>query len=251
MRRIYRRPLPTRTKTYLKKRQAVVNTGEPVQRTWSTARRTKTLRNVFETLVVMAGARARCYFCNDSRGTDIEHFWPKSRYPQRVFEWPNMLLVCSGCNRQKADQFPFDQDGQPLLIDPTKENPWDYLFFEPATGQVVARWDLQKDAPDPKGAATADETILPLNVEAVTEGRRRVVRRLVRAVRSYLLEAAEPDEIENAFDILQRTLSDNDDYGLTHWFLMRDGQHAEPFKTLREQYPTIWERLQVALDSPE
>jgi hypothetical protein len=162
-----------------------------------------------------------------------------------------MLLVCSGCNRQKADQFPFDQDGQPLLIDPTKENPWDYLFFEPATGQVVARWDLQKDAPDPKGAATTDETILPLNVEAVTEGRRRVVRRLVRAVQSYLLEAAEPDEIENAFDILQRTLSDNDDYGLTHWFLMRDGQHAEPFKTLREQYPTIWERLQVALDSPE
>jgi hypothetical protein len=105
MRRIYRRPLPTRIKTYLKKRQAVVKTGEPVQRTWSTARRTKTLRNVFETLVVMAGARARCYFCNDSRGTDIEHFWPKSRYPERVFEWPNMLLVCSGCNRQKQINF--------------------------------------------------------------------------------------------------------------------------------------------------
>lgn len=115
----------------------------------------------------------------------------------------------------------------------------------------MARWGLQRDAPDPKGVATTDETILPLNVEAVTEGRRRVVRRLVRAVQSYLSEAAEPAERENAFDNLQRALSDNDDYGLIHWFLMRDGQHDEPFKTLREQYPTIWERLRVALDNPE
>jgi len=75
------------------------------------------------------------------------------------------------------------------------------------------------------------------------------VRRLVRAVQSYFLEAAEPHAVENAFDILQRTLVDNDDYGLIHWFLMRDGQHAEPFKTLREQYPAVWERLQIALDS--
>lgn len=123
MRRIYRHPLPIRLKTYLKKRQAVVNTGAPVQQIWSTARRTKTLRSVFETLVVMAGRKVRCYFCNDSRGTDIEHFWPKNRYPERVFEWLNMLLVCSGCNRLKAEQFPFDQDGQPLLIDPTEGRP--------------------------------------------------------------------------------------------------------------------------------
>jgi uncharacterized protein (TIGR02646 family) len=235
--------------TYLKKRQAVVNTGEPVQRSWAAARRTKSLKNnVFETLVAMSGARARCYFCNDSRGTDIDHFWPKRRYSERVFEWSNMLLVCSGCNRKKADQFPLDQDGHPLLIDPTKEDPWDYLFFEPATGQVVARWDLQKDAYDPKGTVTTDERILPLNVEAVTEGRKRVVRRLVQAVRSYILEPAEPDKSENAFNILQRTLNDNDDYGLTYWFFMREGQHAEPFKTLHEQYPKIWERLQVTLD---
>lgn len=248
MRRIHRRLLNKRTQTFLEKRQDRVDRGNPVLRAWSSARSTAALQHVFATLVAMVGIRARCYFCGDSRGTDIDHFRPKSRYPDSVFAWPNFLLVCAGCNRKKADQFPLDQQCQPLLIDPTKEDPWDYLYFDPETGQVVARWDLHRDAPDPKGATTTDSSLLPLNIEAVTEGRRRLVRRLVRAVRSYMLDAIESANREKAFHILQRDLLDNDDYGLTHWFFLRDGQHAAPFKALQEQYPQEWQRLQASLD---
>ncbi len=251
MRRIYRQPLTSRTQTCIRQRQARVDAGNSVQQAWASARRTKALQSVFDILVKMAGTRDRCYFCSDSRGTDIDHFRPKSRYPEHTFAWPNLLLVCSGCNRKKADQFPLDPDGQPLLIDPTSENPWDDLFFEPATGQIVARWDLLSDVQNPKGVTTTDDRILPLNIEAVTEGRRRVTRHLARAVRTYLLERANPADREQAFTILRRALIDHDEYGLSHWFFIHDGQHAEPFKTLRENHFVVWERLQASFtDQP-
>jgi hypothetical protein len=36
-------------------------------------------------LKTMAGGRERCLYCEDNEGTDIEHFWPKSKYPEKAF----------------------------------------------------------------------------------------------------------------------------------------------------------------------
>jgi 5-methylcytosine-specific restriction endonuclease McrA len=51
----------------------------------------------------------------------IEHFRPKSNYPDLTFEWNNLLLSCDVCNdvSHKATNFPLDINGEPLLIDPT------------------------------------------------------------------------------------------------------------------------------------
>jgi hypothetical protein len=51
----------------------------------------------------------------------IEHFYPKSRYVKRTFDWRNLMLSCDICNdkRHKGDRFPLDAQGHPLLIDPT------------------------------------------------------------------------------------------------------------------------------------
>lgn len=77
----------------------------------------------------------KCAFC-ESKIThvdygQIEHFKPKSLYPDLCFEWNNFLLSCSICNGKsnKGDKFPLVADGGPF-INPTTENPDDFFRFE-------------------------------------------------------------------------------------------------------------------------
>jgi uncharacterized protein (TIGR02646 family) len=190
------------------------------------------------TLREMAGNRARCMFCGDSQGTDIDHFRPMATYCDHAFQWINLLWVCAGCNRRKGDQFPVDSHGRPLLIDPTVEDPWDYLFFDPHTGNITARYDANTGVAHPKGQQTTDDAILPLNIEAVTEGRQRATRQLRRVVRDLLASAAA--DLEAATNELIDRLHDQDDYGLLQWFFHREGSETPPFSDLRQRYPTAW-----------
>ncbi|HVT09056.1 MAG TPA: HNH endonuclease [Polyangia bacterium] len=83
----------------------------------------------------MAAGRQRCMYCEDSQGTDIDHFCPKSEYPLGTFDWGNLLLACSYCNSNaKRTEFPRDEEDEPLLIDPTSEDPFEHLTFVPDTG---------------------------------------------------------------------------------------------------------------------
>jgi uncharacterized protein (TIGR02646 family) len=86
----------------------------------------------------MAAGIERCMYCCDSRGTDIDHFEPLARSPKRTFDWYNHLLACSSCNsNSKRDQFPCDERGMSLLIDPSAEDPFDHLRLIFATGRYV------------------------------------------------------------------------------------------------------------------
>ncbi|HUQ57102.1 HNH endonuclease [Lentzea sp.] len=83
----------------------------------------------------MAAGFETCMYCGESRGTDVDHFEPIVRNPLRTFDWLNHLLACSACNsHQKRDQFPLDQDGTPLLIDPTAEDPFNHLLLTLSLG---------------------------------------------------------------------------------------------------------------------
>ncbi|MEU2129269.1 HNH endonuclease [Streptomyces sp. NPDC018352] len=81
------------------------------------------------TLADMAPGHQRCMYCGDSQGTDIDHFEPKSLAPARTFDWLNHLLACAYCNsNQKRNAFPrSEEDGSPLLVDPTLQDPLDHL----------------------------------------------------------------------------------------------------------------------------
>lgn len=77
----------------------------------------------------------KCAFC-ESYIThidygQIEHFKPKTKYPELCFEWTNFLLSCSVCNGKsnKGEHFPTDQEGGPL-INPVNEDPDDFFKFE-------------------------------------------------------------------------------------------------------------------------
>lgn len=238
MRRIKRAVLPPATQKALALRQAkadekrqagLLNVGTE----WDAGRKTVAFRTVLDSLRQMAGRRERCMYCCDSHGCDIEHFWPKSRYSDRMFVWSNLLLCCTECGRFKGDSFPLE-DAQPMLVDPSVDDPWRYLDFDPDTGLIVARFDLALGAESPKGVETV--RLLQLDRrEALNDGYVKTWRRLV-AVLDKLLAEALPD-VPRVIDALREA----DDHGLLGWCFSGTGQKLPPFSTLRQRAPAAWQ----------
>jgi hypothetical protein len=66
-----------------------------------------------------------------------------------TFELTNHLLACSRCNSHaKRSLFPRDEYGNPLIIDPTTEDPWEHMRLTPSTGEYVAMTPKRQTAID-------------------------------------------------------------------------------------------------------
>lgn len=81
----------------------------------------------------------KCAFCEcrpgESGYIEVEHFAPKSIYPELTFSWDNLLPVCRKCNDDKSA---FDTQTTPI-INPSEEDPeklitYNMLVMEPAPG---------------------------------------------------------------------------------------------------------------------
>lgn len=234
MRRIHRVPLPAGARGYLERRRIATAGLTNVEKAWKSARQTQALGAVVRTLQSMAGVRERCMYFVDSRGSDIEHFWPKARYAHRTFEWPNMLLCCTECGRLKGDRFPLLAGGQPVLVDPSAEDPWEHLDFDPDTGNLTARYDMSSSSPSPRGVGTV--RLLQLDRrEAMTEGYRRTYRRLADRVREALALPGAIDAAQLVSDLLR-----SDDHGLMGWCFGPIGSKLRPFADLHRRAPDTW-----------
>ncbi len=82
--------------------------------------------------------RSKCAFCESRMAhvsrAHIEHYRPKGRaeFELRMFDWDNWLLACGRCNESKWAHFPLDDHGEPLLLDPTVDDPTAHMEFEHA-----------------------------------------------------------------------------------------------------------------------
>lgn len=237
MKRIRRLALPVKAAQYLARRQQAADLKHKhhaldTTLDWKAARQTKSMGAVLATLNTMAGGRQRCMYCLDSHGSDIEHFRPKAPYPKRMYQWTNLLLCCTECGRFKGDQFPM-AGRRVLLVDPTKENPWDSLDFDPVTGNICARFDVQSNAWLEKGEMTVK--VLQLDQrEALATGYLQTLRRLIRTVKAELA-AGTPDAV-----LLMQKLKPDDDHGLLGWCFSDRGQTLQPFKDVHAQHPAVW-----------
>jgi len=142
------------------------------RRIWS---RDRTVRpTIRRTLGTMAPGLERCMYCGDNQGSDVDHFEPLSRNPLRTFDWLNHLLACSICNgHYKRDRFPLDPEGNPLLVDPTVDDPAEHLRLSLTTGSYVGL--------TARGEATIE--VCGLNRPILTRGRlaaRTTVERCLR-----------------------------------------------------------------------
>ena len=89
--------------------------------------------------------QGKCCYCEKIIAKDIEHFYPKTLYPMRMFVWENLLRACKDCNFEKlaADpDSPLDSSGERSLLDPTRDRPEDYLFWDLLTGLPVYAGNL-------------------------------------------------------------------------------------------------------------
>ncbi len=138
----------------LAKMQAAVNGLAPndprVKRAWANFRRTKTGKAVYAAL--RAIFRFKCAFCERVNAKTADHFYPRERYPRRMFGWSNLLLCCGECNPVKGNYFPF-ANRSPVLIDPTRDEPSDYFSWDLPTGAIVESTDPQRG---PRARATRD-----------------------------------------------------------------------------------------------
>lgn len=241
MRRVARPSLPNSALAFLKTRQdaanvALANGTLDINKLWMAARASPAMRAVMCSLQQSTGPTARCMYCLDSRGSDIEHFRPKSRFPRFAFRWTNLLLCCTECGRFKGALFP-QVGGRPLLINPTVEDPWTHLDFDPTTGNLTARFDVIANEWSVKGRATVDVLQLDRR-EALAAVYRRSYRRLVSAVQTALPEMEQ--RLLSTHELCTR-LMDIDDHGLLHWCLFGSGRTIAPFATLRICHPAAWQ----------
>lgn len=233
MRRIHRLALPTTARAYLNRRKAQTLGHMSVDRAWKVARQTRALKDVLGVLHMMMGERERCMYCVDSHGSDIDHFWPKSRYADKAFDWENMLLSCTECGRLKGSQFPLEHDGQPLLVNPCTDDPWLHIDFDPDTGNLTARYDPATGLPSAKGERTVQ--ILQLDRrEGMAAGYRRTYLRILRCVHDAL--DAHRADIETVLTELQQS----DDHGLWTWCFVGSGARTPPFVELQRRMPELW-----------
>jgi 5-methylcytosine-specific restriction endonuclease McrA len=224
---IVRKDLPPATKKALDSRQSKANEKRAactldIQQEWKSARQTKPIRKVLTILKSMAGERQRCMYCGDSHGTDIEHFWPKTPYPERMFHWPNLLLCCTECGRYKGDRFPVDNGAAVLL------------------GNIAARFDIQTNDWSQRGMKTVE--ILQLDRrEALNASYLKTWRRLRIRLEAAIHETA-PDKVS-----LVNALRDADDHGLLGWCVTGTGRNVAPIDAFRSKHPDVWNACEQAL----
>lgn len=233
MRRVHRPDLPVAAQSYLDRRRQATAGQTNVDDAWNAARKARAMAAVVGALQRMAGACERCMYCVDSHGSDVEHFWPKSLYPDRAFEWINLLLCCTECGRIKGNRFPRSSTGEPMLVNPSVEDPWEFLDFDPDTGNLTARYETDSEAPSPRGEATVQALNLDRR-EGMAEGYRRTYIRLVACVRHAL--AADTVDPSTLTTDLQRA----DDHGLMGWCFGPVGAQLQPFAQLRREAPDSW-----------
>ena len=98
----------------------------------------------------------RCAYCDDLDDiyTDqalyaVEHFAPKSKFPQLKYTYDNLLYACRFCNASKSDDWPSNSPtvnivGECGYIDPCTEEYYKHLDRDDKTGRIFYKTELGK-----------------------------------------------------------------------------------------------------------
>ena len=82
-----------------------------------------------------------CAYCEALCRGEVDHFRPKSVYPQLVHSWSNWLFACHDCNHSKRQQWPECGYVDPCAV------PWPgstdaYFRFDLRTGEILPKENL-------------------------------------------------------------------------------------------------------------
>lgn len=186
---VQRLPPPHRTQVLLDRWSALVPLEggdiDAARSLWSDAKALK--KHLQRLLGQMARGARRCMYCDDSMGTDIDHFEPLAHAPLRAFDWLNHLLACSYCNSNvKRGQYPCDSSGNCLLVDPSVDDPTHDLVLLLASGEY--------DHKTSKGAETIK--VFGLNRIELVQGRQTAFVRARSTLRDWHQQLKDGDHSE-------------------------------------------------------
>jgi uncharacterized protein (TIGR02646 family) len=88
-------------------------------------------KKAYITKALLKMSFGKCCFCEtnvneQSKYMEVEHFHPKSLYPDEVVLWINLLPICKRCNGKKSNH---DTKNQPI-VHPVIDNPKEHLKLE-------------------------------------------------------------------------------------------------------------------------
>lgn len=80
---------------------------------------------------LLASSYQKCVYCEckleiESNYLEVEHYYPKIKYPENVVDWDNLLPICKRCNVNKGD---FDTYLNPF-INPALDNPKEHIMLD-------------------------------------------------------------------------------------------------------------------------
>ena len=226
-------------------------------RKWSQRRsNTKTMRSVAEKLAEMSSGVGRCNYCEDSAGYQIEHIDPKSFYPDKTFDWENMLFACGWFNGPKNNQHAIfeaatggflevvrDEEtgvvpppaGDSVLINPRREDPQRFFHLDLLDTFVInVRSGL---APRDRQRAEYTRCVLRFNHRDALVQHRRVAYENYLALLERYIRLRDNDEADEK---RQRTIS-----------ALRRGDHRYVWLEMKRQRTDIDELRQLFDQAPE
>ena len=83
---------------------------------------------------------ARCAYCDDwdfynggKRNYQVEHFAPKEKFPELIYNYSNLLYACPYCNGSKSNKWPSDTTtknvvGNKGFLDPCEDDYYSNLY---------------------------------------------------------------------------------------------------------------------------
>ena len=82
-----------------------------------------------------------CGYCERNTRGEVDHFRPKSRFPQSVYEWENWIFSCHECNQAKGNKWPASGYVNPCA-EPALCRPEDYFTFNTRNGAITPLREL-------------------------------------------------------------------------------------------------------------
>ncbi|MFC8521532.1 MULTISPECIES: HNH endonuclease [Micrococcaceae] len=117
---------------------------------------------------------SRCAYCDSHMSqvtyAHIEHYKPRSTYPELVVDWDNLTVACPRCNSSKSDTFSEDLP----FITPFSDIPDDHFVFF---------GDLVLSPASQRGEYTIQ--VLGLNHEDLVAARRRRLQSIIQLAKAW------------------------------------------------------------------
>ncbi len=171
----------------------------------------------------------KCAFCEckpgESGNIEVEHFEPKSLYPEMTFVWDNLLPSCRKCNESKSDS---DTRTTPI-INPVKENPEAMLTYS-----FLQIMPTKNSGDEEKAKNTIN--ICNLNCPRLYDARASLMKSLTEYVDEledkikWVSEADTPQKskvritkLRNSLEVIDNLLSDKSTYsGYCRWLVSQN-----------------------------